>query len=346
MNLTWEQIFDGAADRPTDWAQSGGLAGELSECSSGRGAQPVIDLHERLSEFSYGYGVTREVEGLLGSIGVQTTPFMPSLLQEKIVGFDVGFGGRGVPLLLQFKLGQSLKRFVRTDKSKPTHYISRPFYRFSIDTTEPDGQFETLIKAELDGAEVYYVAPKFNDWSQYIQLFSDNKILENSVLVSHGKIRSGIDSETLPDGMHRVVYDQRRVYICSAPVRLEIVTPTTLAEIIRRRCLSESTTLSDAVNRLYLGLAERAQVRRYPQAAPAHDESIQSDQSFRQLRIYTAFEDRIRPRLSSAERGQLFERIHARSRTRDDAIAAALGLELWGLGIQLVLATSAEAHRS
>jgi uncharacterized protein Ymh len=42
----------------------------------------MIDLHERLSEFSYGYGVTREVEALLMSVGLHATPFLPSLLHE------------------------------------------------------------------------------------------------------------------------------------------------------------------------------------------------------------------------------------------------------------------------
>jgi hypothetical protein len=37
-----------------------------------------VDLHQRLSEFSYGYGVTREVEQLLVSVGIHSTPFMPS----------------------------------------------------------------------------------------------------------------------------------------------------------------------------------------------------------------------------------------------------------------------------
>ena len=57
----------------------------------------MIDLHERLSEFSYGYGVTRDVEQLLASVGIRAVPFLPSLLQEKQVGFDVGFGERGGP---------------------------------------------------------------------------------------------------------------------------------------------------------------------------------------------------------------------------------------------------------
>jgi hypothetical protein len=49
----------------------------------------MIDLHERLSEFSYGYGVTREAENLLGS-GYPYRAFSPSLLDEAELGFDVG----------------------------------------------------------------------------------------------------------------------------------------------------------------------------------------------------------------------------------------------------------------
>ena len=60
----------------------------------------MVDLHERLSEFSYGYGVTREVENLLASVGLNAVPFLPSLLQEATFGFDVGFK-KGAPLLIQ-----------------------------------------------------------------------------------------------------------------------------------------------------------------------------------------------------------------------------------------------------
>ena len=71
-----------------------------------------VELHERLSEFSYGYGVTREVEQHLQQQGLSATPFLPSLLQEAKVGFDVAFSRPGKPLLLQFKLGQAMRRFV------------------------------------------------------------------------------------------------------------------------------------------------------------------------------------------------------------------------------------------
>ena len=51
----------------------------------------MINLHERLSEYTYGFGVTREVENLLAPIGLHATSLFPSLRQESELGYDVGF---------------------------------------------------------------------------------------------------------------------------------------------------------------------------------------------------------------------------------------------------------------
>lgn len=69
-----------------------------------------VELHERLSEFSYGYGVTRETEKYLRSVELRTTPFLPNLIHEASIGCDVAFQKPGAPLFLQFKLGQQLAR--------------------------------------------------------------------------------------------------------------------------------------------------------------------------------------------------------------------------------------------
>src|ERR1700753_622401 len=120
-----------------------------------------VDLHERLSEFSYGYGVTREVEEQLRLRGLAAIPFFPNLIHEAELGFDVGFRRAGIPLLLQFKLGQAARRFVPGPRPA---FLGQPFWRFNVDTGEQDGQYELLLKSEEDGADVFYVAPKFHDW--------------------------------------------------------------------------------------------------------------------------------------------------------------------------------------
>jgi hypothetical protein len=106
-----------------------------------------VDLHQRLSEFSYGYGVTREAERLLKSVGLRTTPFLPSLISEGKLGFDVKFDRPGKALLLQFKLGEALQRLHWKAKAQPPPALGRPFWRFNVDTAELNGQF--------DGPEIY-----------------------------------------------------------------------------------------------------------------------------------------------------------------------------------------------
>jgi hypothetical protein len=294
----------------------------------------VIELHERLSEFSYGYGITREVERLLSGLGIRTVPFQPSLLQEKQVGFDTAFDKAGVPLLLQFKLGQSLSRFVRTDTSQPAPYLARPFFRFTVDTKEPDGQFETLLKAETDGAEVYYVAPRFADWPHYLQFYEDEGVLDNSVLVTPQEIRAALDAKGAIDGRHRVVYDRSRVHVCSKPVRIDEVQPDLLAERVASRARAKEATLGEHMARLFAGLEDRASIRRKQPETPPQAGVRQGSY----VRGVTELDRRQPPVNTNRQRAFRLSRLRERSKSEADALAAALGLELWSLGIQLLLA--------
>jgi hypothetical protein len=297
----------------------------------------MIDLHERLSEFSYGYGITRDVEKLLSSVGIRTVPFMPSLLQEKQVGFDVGFGGRGVPLMLQFKLGQSLRRFVRSDKSYLAPLLERPFFRFSIDTSEPDGQFETLLKAETDGAEAYYVAPRFTDWPHYVQFFESGEVLERSVMVTPREIRASLDAKGLPDGPHRIVYDRSRVHICSEPADIRDIRPQLIAENILARIGTREESLGHVVHNVYAGMADRSSIRR-----PVFSESaVKFDQEFSDA-TEPQLDERASRGFTRIERANRLTQLRERARSEDDAIAAALGFECWALGIQLLFAVRAD----
>jgi hypothetical protein len=292
----------------------------------------MIDLHERLSEFSYGYGVTRDVEQLLASVGIRAVPFLPSLLQEKQLGFDVGFGERGVPLLLQFKLGQTLRRFVRSDKSYPAPLLQKPFFRFSINTAEPDGQFEALLKAQTDGAEVYYVAPRFADWPQYVQFFESCEVLERSVMITPGEIRQALLSRGLPDGPHRIVYDRSRAHVCSEPIEVSDVRPQHIAHTIGTRIRADEVTLGRLVHQLYDGLENRSTIRREsPDRMSEHDEETTAEPA-------RALDQRAPEQITRHERDLRLTAFRNRARSLDDAIAAALAFEFWSLGIQLLFA--------
>ncbi|SDO06416.1 hypothetical protein [Afipia sp. GAS231] len=296
----------------------------------------MIDLHERLSEFSYGYGITRDVEALLSSVGVRTVPFMPSLLQEKQVAFDVGFGGRGVPLILQFKLGHSLRRFVRSDKTLPAPSLQRPFFRFSIHTAEPDGQFETLLKAELDGAEAYYVAPRFTDWPHYVQFFESGQVLERSVLITPSEIRASLVAKGLPDGTHRIVYDPDRVHVCSEPTEMRDVRPELMAANILTRIRTDGPSLGHAVHNVFAGMEDRAAIRRASKEVFEDDENVNLDS------VAATFGERAPQSFTRTERNRRLIQLKERARSEEDAIAAALGFEFWSLGIQMILAVQDE----
>jgi hypothetical protein len=284
-----------------------------------------VELHERLSEFSYGYGVTREAEQSLRSVGMQAVPFLPSLLHEAQLGFDVAFDKPGAVLLMQFKLGQSMKKFVRTS-SQQAPYLDRPFWRFRVDTSEVDGQFELMLKAEMDGAEAYYVAPRFSRWEQYLNAFNDEAVLERSLLIKPSEIRDGLIQSGQPDGKHRVVYDHYHVYVCSEPRRVQEVDSDDLAQKVRAKIEARHQTLAESLEEILAGFDNRQEIRREPlkQAVAVEFEGSSVLKSFEPDAQATR-----RPRIT-------YER---RARRPEDALVAQVGAEAWACGVQLIMAT-------
>ena len=208
----------------------------------------MINLHERLSEFSYGYGVTREVEELLKSIGLHATPYFPNLRQESKLGFDVGFDTCGCVVLFQFKLGQELKRFRRQNTQQLAPTLEPPFWRFSINP--PLNQFKHLLKFEEQGAKVFYVAPQFSCWTDYIRVFRVNQVLDASILLTPSEIQRGL----LAQGgkvSNRVVYDLTRSYVCSEPIELHEVTTDGLKRKIEECVRTRDSFLKSNIEHLY-----------------------------------------------------------------------------------------------
>ena len=97
----------------------------------------MFALNERLSEYAYGFGATTEALALLRSVGVHAVPFLPNLIHEAEVGFDVSFSAPGTILMLQFKLGHQLDRFVRKPANQTPPSVVRPFWRFEVQRRPP-----------------------------------------------------------------------------------------------------------------------------------------------------------------------------------------------------------------
>ena len=209
----------------------------------------MIDLREQLSEFSYGYGVTREIETCFSGVGINTVPFLPNLVQEGKLGFDVGFDlncpGRFV--FLQFKLGQERQRYRRNNPGDDIPALARPFWSFRIDTT--GGQFSRLLELQAKGMEVYYTAPRFSTWSQFGEIYSRGEIMENSLILKPSEIDTNISTQKV--NSHRIVYDTKTQYVCSEPQELTgVYWPDVVAGIAERLLDPNAETLEMQFNRL------------------------------------------------------------------------------------------------
>ena len=258
----------------------------------------MFALNERLSEYSYGFGATNEALGHLRSIGAQAVPFLPSLVHENELGFDVAFGEPGALLMLQFKLGHQLSRYVRRRGETVAPEVARPFWRFDVDVDQP--QFLRLREWEARGADVYYVAPRFADWRSYQRHFLREAILDHSLLITPGDIETG--SGGTP-GKHRVVYDRLARFVCSEP-----------RQTAERRARDELTRVASR--------------REGPEPLKALLERANSAETARPL-------SRL-PRSEEPARAALAERIRARARTEIEGEAAVFAAEAWAEGVQVM----------
>lgn len=258
----------------------------------------MIQINERLSEFSFGYGVVEETRRLLQLVGWNAVPFLPSLLHENEIGFDVAFHEPGAVLMLQFKLGEELRRFHRSRPNQPIPALARPFWRFQVHTGEQ--QFLRLWSSEVLGALVYYVAPRFANWSAYERYFLNGVILDNSLLITPAAIRQAAPG---PAAKHRVLYDAARNYVCSEPIETPDIRSKDLVARIAERLARGEAPLAHTIK----GLSEKLREPR------------------RRLR-------RPLPRHVDLLRG--------RARTPVEEDAAVVALEAWMQGTQLVFVGS------
>jgi hypothetical protein len=287
------------------------------------------DLHERLSEFSFGYGATREAEKLLAELGLVCTPFFPNLRQERRLGFDVAFDRPGVPLLIQFKLGEQLARFRKTDPTDSVPALARPFWRFMVDTLEPNGQFELLMKAERRGSEVLYVAPRFSNWTDYREVFIGQKVLESSLLISPVEIDSKLVAAGKPDGTHKIVYDNWNVFACSEPVELSGIEQREFTVDIQRKIESGPRRFSETIRELARSFDDPRDKRVGPFEHPA---------AAKRERMWWAT-DAQDVHFWNRDRTQRFQRYREAFDDEDQAIYAAVGYEYWISGIQMLSVT-------
>ena len=111
-----------------------------------------------ISEFSFGYALTEElVRGRHGSL--VGAPIFPTQYQEgQEGGYDIHLPFIGVPIFLQFKLSEYLKR----SYAKEWSLFRSPYYRMHLRPLRWSSQHNLLLEIEGRGNEVFYVAPEFH----------------------------------------------------------------------------------------------------------------------------------------------------------------------------------------
>jgi hypothetical protein len=154
----------------------------------------------------------------------------------------------GTALLLQFKLGEAVQRFRRLDTSVPPPKLKKPFWRFSVDTAESDGQYDLLLKAEDAGAVVFYVAPRFTTWDRYVRVFQGRRILRRSLFLRPSQVRSKLVKNGEPDGWHKISYDRSSVHVLSIPDQVEEVKAAQFATAIRSHIEHRDETAERALH--------------------------------------------------------------------------------------------------
>jgi hypothetical protein len=266
------------------------------------------------------------------SVGLHTTPFLPSLLHEAKLGFDVAFDRPGLPLLLQFKLGEALQRFRDPDNSAPPT-LSRPFWRFRVDTAEPNGQFDLLLKAEQAGAEVYYVAPRLTGWDRYVSAFEQNRVLRSSLLMKPSEIDTQLDAGKEPDGLHRIVYDRSKAFVFSHARELAEVKARDLATKIRGEIERRSRRMDIALQEAHEAIDRQRMIR------VREDNRDEGAEETYVKRVPNTAELATDPQRVVAERSRRFSEFRGRAVTEADARFAVIGLEAWAAGAQLVAVT-------
>ena len=112
------------------------------------------------SEFSYGYAVTEEIVASLKAV-VVGAPVFPSLYEEgKKGGYDVKIPLAGIPICLQFKLSDYLKK--KSAREYQTGLLGVPYYRMHLRPLRHSDQHNLLLDLEAAGEAVFYIAPEFH----------------------------------------------------------------------------------------------------------------------------------------------------------------------------------------
>jgi hypothetical protein len=136
------------------------------------------------------------------------------------------------------------------------------------------------------------------------------------------------------DGWHRIVYDQSSVFVCSEPIRLDEQDAGDVAAAIRVKIDERMERTDVALKEVQAGLDHIRVIR---QPTKSEDETPDSQTSFALAAELSPSREQI-----AAGRRQRLEALRAKAASEVDAIFAAVGLEMWAIGAQLIVVSLGE----
>ncbi len=193
------------------------------------------------SEFSFAYTLTEAlVDFRWGARRIVPPPYFPTLPEERHVGYDVRLGPPGDYCFIQFKLCDGMVRHTAKEIAVADLELELPFLRMKLMPSGRSPQHERLVALEEGGERVFYAAPRFYEYDDFVEFYRQNRILENSVFVSPR------DIGLLPDAKpHYVSFNSNADFgwVLSEPFKLE--------RILDGSGLIESIETADLAQRPY-----------------------------------------------------------------------------------------------
>lgn len=183
---------------------------------------------ERIFEFAFNAEFAARHSAVIAAC-----PALPSLQEEKKLGYDVEFqlkrrGGGIRSVFLQHKVA----RLVTTKCGSNAHFynaIGGPYFAFQLDIAQYN-LIHALAKHRK--RHIYYCAPLCTGRRRIDEIFMQKKVCETSLWIDIGNANEIVDTES-----HTIVYSQdgkRAFRFSSQPEKVETLVPGSLDDIVDR----------------------------------------------------------------------------------------------------------------
>ena len=153
-----------------------------------------------IPEFTFGYAFLYEqTQNHWGNL--RAVPILPTLRQERDLGWDARLPLRGTDYYYQFKMSDYLTR--GNSKYLRDGTYQNAYYRFSLHKKENNRQHQRLKELSLTNRDTYYVATEFNNHDAFNTSFLAGTLSDETRLIPVAECEDHNDSE-----QHYITFQQ------------------------------------------------------------------------------------------------------------------------------------------